>query len=207
MPNSALENAMPGQALSVVHLLAACHVAVVGFKKILVHDLDRLDGQRIGEHSVKRGHISLDGVGQRVHTGVRGQVGRHGLCQRRVNDGHVGGDVEICQRVLDALGVVGDNGERGHLGGCAGCGRDRQEFGLLSQLREVKRSDEILEGGVRVLVERPHGLRRVDGGTAAHGNNPVGLVLSHHLGALHHRLNGRIRLHILKKLRLDAGFL
>ncbi len=124
-----------------------------GAEQILLHDVDGLEGQGIGEHGVEGGHIGLDGVGQGVHTGVGHQLGGHGLGQGRVDDGHVGGDIEVGQGVLDALLVVGDDGEGGDLGGGAGGGGDGAEPGLLAQLGEAEGGDQILKGGLRVLVE------------------------------------------------------
>ena len=153
------------------------------------------------------GHISLNGVGHGVHAGVSGQLLGHGLRQSRVHNGHIGGDVEVSQGVLHALVIVGDHGEGGHFSGGAGGGRDGAEVGLGAELGEVEGDAEGLEGGVGVLIEGPHCLGGVDGGAAAHCNDPVGLELTHGLGALHHRLHRGIRLHALKELDLHAGLL
>ena len=131
----------------------------------------------------------------------------HGLGQGGVDDGHVGGDVEVGQGVLDALGVVGDDGEGGDLGGGAGGGGDGAEPGLLAQLGEAEGGDQILEGGVGVLIEGPHCLGRVDGGAAAHGDDPVGLELPHDGRAVEHGLHRGVGLHVLNETGLDAGLL
>ena len=195
------------QALAIVHLFTASHVAVEGLNEIAVHNIDRLQSQRIGEHGVQGGHIGLNRVGQCVHTGVSHQLGRHGLGQGRIDDGHVRGDVEVCQRVLDALFIIGDDGEGGHFRSGAGGGGDGAELGLLAQLREIEGGNEILERGLGILIERPHRLGCVDGGTAAHGDDPIGLELAHYGGAVHNGLHGGIGLHVLDELGLNAGFL
>lgn len=76
-----------------------------------------------------------------------------------------------------------------HLGGGAGSGGNGTEFGLLPQGREGKGGDQRLKGGVRILIKRPHGLGRVDGRTAAHGDDPVGLEFLHYSGAAHDRFH------------------
>ena len=190
-----------------VHLLAAAHVAVKGAEQILLHDVDGLEGQGIGEHGVEGGHIGLDGVGQGVHAGVGHQLGGHGLGQGRVDDGHVGGDIEVGQGVLDALLVVGDDGESGDLGGGARGGGDGAEPGLLAQLREAEGGDQILKGGLRVLVEGPHGLGRVDGRATAHGDDPIGFKLPHDCRAAHHGFHRGIGLYVLDQAGLNAGLL
>ena len=46
------------------------------------------------------------------------------------------GDVEVGQRIFDALGVVGDDRESGNFRGRAGGRGDGQELGFLTQLGE-----------------------------------------------------------------------
>ena len=135
------------------------------------------------------------------------QLGGHGVGELGVDDGDIGRDVEVGQRVLDALGVVGNDGERGDLGSGAGGRGDGAEVSLLAKLREGERLDDVLEGLLGVLVEDPHGLCGVDRGAAAQGDDPVGLELAHGLGALHHRGDGRIGLDALEELDLKAGVL
>ena len=67
--------------------------------------------------------------------------------------------------------LIGDDGEAGDLGAGAGGGGDGHQFGLLAQLRELERAladvqealAQAVEAGVRMLVEQPHALGRVDG--------------------------------------------
>ena len=164
-----------------------------------------MDGKRIGELAVGGGDIGLDGVGDGVHTGVGHQLLGHGLRQLRVNDGHVRGDLEVGDGVLDALFIVGDDGERRDLGGCAGGGGHRAEMRLFTQLGDAEDLAHILEGALGILILDPHGLRRVDGGAAADCHDPIRLELGHDLCALHNGLHGGVGLNALKELDLHAG--
>ena len=144
-------------------------------------------------------------MGHRVHTGVGSQLLRHGLSQSRVDDGDVRGDVEVSQRVFDAFVVVGDDREGGDFGSGAGGGRNRAEFCFGAQFREVERDAQLLEGGVRVLIERPHRFCSVDWGAAADRDDPVRLELAHLLGALHDGLDRRVGLDALEQANFHAG--
>ncbi len=100
--------------------------------------------------------------------------------------------------------LVGDDGEAGDLGAGAGGGGDGDQFGLLAQFRELERTladvqealAQAVEAGVRMLVEQPHALGRVDGRAAADGDDDVRLEGVHGLDAAHDALNGRIALHV-----------
>ena len=109
-----------------------------------------------------------------------------------------------------SLPIVSDH-DRRHFRGRAGGGGDGAELGLGPQGGEVEGNAQLLKGGVRILVERPHGLGRVNGGTAANGNDPVRLEFLHGLGALHHRFHRGVRLYAFKQghfhaRRLQVGF-
>ena len=166
-----------------------------------------MQGVGVGEHRSEGGNVGLHAVGQSVHTGVSAQLGGHGVGELGVDDGDIRGDVEVGQRVLDALGVVRDDGERGDLGSGTGGRGDSAEVSLLTQLGEAERLDDVVEGLLGILVEDPHGLSGIDGRAAADGDNPVGLELAHGLGALHDRLDGRIGLDALEQLDLETAFL
>ena len=194
-----------GQALGVVHPIPGGHVAVVAVHQVGGDHLNGVEGQGIGVVAVHGGHIGLDGVGHGIHAGVGSELGGHGLRQIRVHDGHIRGDVEVRQGILDALLIIGNNRERGDLGSGAGGGGNRAEPGLLAQRGEGEGGDEVLERGLRILIEDPHGLGCVDGAAAADGDDPVGLEFAHGLSALHHGLHRGIGLHALKQLHRHAG--
>lgn len=182
-------------------------VALVGLGQPLDDLADGVQRVAVGVHGAGGGDVCLDGVGQRVHTGVGAQLGGHGVGELGVNDGDIRGDVEVCQRVLDALLVVGDDGECGDLGSGAGRRGDGAELGLGAELREGEGHDGLLEGLLGILVEQPHGLSGVDGRAAADADDPVGLEVLHGLGTLHDGVNGRIGLDALEDLYLEAGLL
>ena len=196
-----------GKALGVVHGVALGHIAVVAVHQIALDHADGKDGQRIGIVAVCGGNVSLHGMGHGVHTGVGNQLFGHGLSKIRVNDGHVRGDLEVCDGVLDALLVVGDDGEGGHLGGSAGGGGNGAEVCLAAQRRDAEHLAHLLKGDLGILVLDPHGLGCIDGRAAAHSDDPVGLKLQHGFGTAHDGLHGRIGFDALEQLHLHAGFL
>ena len=182
-------------------------VASIGLGQPLDDLADAVQGVGIGEHRSAGGNVGLHAVGQSVHASVSAKLSRHGVGELGVDDGDIRGDVEVGQRVLDALGVVGDDGEGGNLGSGTGGRGDGAEVSLLTQLGEAERLDDVIEGLLGILVEDPHGLSGIDGRAAADGDNPVRLELAHGLGALHDRLDGRIGLDALEQLDLEAAFL
>ena len=196
-----------GQALCVVHGITLGHIAIVAVHQIALDHADGKDGQRIGVVAVCGGNVSLHGVGHGVHTGVGNQLFGHGLGQIGIDDGDIGGDLKVSDGVLDALLIIGDDGESGHLSGGAGGGRDGAEVGLAAERRNAEHLAHLLKGDLRVLVLDPHGLCGINGGAAAHGNDPVGLKLQHGLCAAHDGLNRGIGFDALKQLHFHAGFL
>ena len=196
-----------GKALGVVHGVALGHIAIVAVHQIALDHADGEDGQRVGVVAVRGGNISLHSVSHGVHTGVGNQLFGHGLSQIGVNDGHVRGDLEVRDGVLDALLVVGNDGESGHLGGSARGGGNSTEVCLAAQRRDAEHLAHLLKGDLGVLVLDPHGLGCIDGRAAAHGDDPVGLKLQHGLGTAHDGLHGRIGFDALEQLHFHAGFL
>ena len=194
-----------GQALRIMHLLARRLVPFVRGGQVFKHHLDRLQRQRVRKRRMHRRDVRLNRMRQSVHARVRGQFGRHRLRKRRVDDRDVRRDVEVGQRVFDALLVVRDDRERRDFRRRAGGRGDRHKLCLRAQRRELKRRDQVLELRLRILVKCPHRLGGVDRGTAADGDDPVRLEGAHRFGALHDGLDGRVRLHALKQLRFHAG--
>ncbi len=156
-----------GDALGVVHVGEGLMVALIGHGQPLDDLADCVQRVAVGVHGAGGGDVGLDGMGQRVHAGVSAELSGHGVGELGVDDGDVGRDVEVGQRVLDALLVVGDDGERGDLGRGTGGRGDGAEVGLAAELREGEGYDGLLEGLLGILVEQPHGLGGVDGRAAA----------------------------------------
>ena len=85
-----------------------------------MYHLDGMKRQRIGIITVERGHIRFDSVCHGIHTGKRGQLGRHRLSQIRINNRYVRSDVEISQRIFDTLVVIRNYTECRYLGSSTG---------------------------------------------------------------------------------------
>ena len=194
-----------GDALSLVHVLTGLMVASIGLGQPLDDLADAVQSVGVGEHRGAGGNVGLHAVGQSIHAGVSAQLGGHGVGELGVDDGDIRGDVEVGQRVLDALFVIRDDGECGDLGSSAGGRGNGAEVSLLTQLGEAERLDNVVEGLLGILVEDPHGLSSIDGRTAADSNNPVGLEVAHSGCALHDGLDGGIGLDALEQLDLHAG--
>ena len=193
--------------LRVVHALSRRHVAVVARFQALVYDLYRFQRQRIGERLRHGRNVSFDGVGQRVHTGIGGKFGRHGFRKLGIDDSHVGGDVEVRERIFNALLIVGYDRKRRNFG-CRARGRGYgAEFGFGPQRGERERRKEFFKGSLGIFVEHPHRFCRVDRRTSAYGYDPVGLEFPHHFGAFHDRFHRRIGFDALEKSGFDTGFL
>ena len=175
--------------------------------QLVVDHVGCVECERIGVVVGDRGDIRLDGMGHSIHTGMRGQLLRHRLCQLGVNDRDIGRDVVVGERVLDALVIVGDDRECGDFGCRARGRRNCAEVCLRAELREAERRDDRFKAGVRIFVEHPHRLCCVDRRTAAHCHDPVGLELAHCLGAAHHGLDRRVGLDTLEQFNLHAAVL
>ena len=195
-----------GEALGVMHAVALCHIAIVGIDQIVLDHLDGVQRQRIGEIAVGGGNIRFNGVGHGVHTGVGNQLPGHGFSEIWIDDGHVGRDLKVGNRALDAFGIVRDDRESRHLGGRAGRGGNGAEARLLAQLRQTEYLAHIFKRRLRIFVLDPHGLGRVDGRAAAHGNDPIRLEADHGLRAAHDGLDRRIRLNAFKQLDFHSRF-
>ena len=193
------------QALSIVHLLSGNFVSVVRSRQIFQNHFNGLQSQRIGERAVQGGNISLDGMSQSIHTGVGNLFYRKSHNQIRINDGNIRSDVEVSQRIFDAALIISDNGESSYFGSSTGSRGDGSESCFLSQLRETEGSDEILEFRIRILMESPHSLGCIDGGTSAHCHDPVRLELLHHFCASHDSLNRGIRFYAFDQLHFHAA--
>ena len=190
-----------------MHRVALGHIAVVAAYQIRLDHLDGMQGQRIGKVAVRGGNVCLNGVGHGIHTGMGNQLFGHGVGQFRVDDGHIGGDLKVGDGILDALVIVGDDGERRHFRSRAGRGGDSAEMSFAAQRRDAEYLAHILKGDVRVFVFDPHRFGSVDGGTAADGDDPVGLEFLHGGRALHDGFHRRVGFDALKQGYLHTGFL
>ena len=131
-----------------------------------------------------------------------------------VNYCHVGHELIVGKGILDAGGLVGDNGERSYLTAGTCRGRDGDEICLFAHLREGvdtladinKAHSHVHEVRFRVLIENPHDLRRVHRGAAAESDYRVGLESSHLLNALFGALESRVGSNVAES-RMDNAHL
>ena len=189
-----------------MHGITFCHVTVIGIYQILLDHFDRMQGQRIGKVTVRSGNISLDCVGHSIHTSVGYQFLRHGLCQIRIDDGYIRGDLEISDRIFNSLLIVCNDRECSNLCSSSGSRRNCTEMSFSSQFRDTKYLTHIFKGNVRILIFDPHCFCCVDRRTTTHSNDPVRLECFHSCSALHYGFYGRIRLNAFVKLNFHSCF-
>ena len=123
-----------------------------------------------------------------------------------VHDGHFRQQLVVRQRVLDAGGFIGDDGEGSHLGAGTGGGGDGDEIRLFAHLGEGvdtladihEAHGHVLEIRLGMLVQNPHDLARVHGGAAANGEDQVGLEGCHLRRALSGTGEGGIGSHVVE---------
>ena len=77
-----------------------------------------MESQRISIVGVSGRNISLDSVGDSIHTGMGNEFLGHSLGEVGVNDSYVGSNLEVGNRIFDTLCIVGDDGESGNFGSC-----------------------------------------------------------------------------------------
>ena len=195
------------KALSVMHGRALIAVAVIGVYKILLYHLDGMKRERIGKVAVCSRYISLNGVSHGIHAGVSNQLLRHGFGQIGVNNCNIGSNLEIGKGILYALFIIGYNRKCRNFGGSAGSGGDGHKTSLGAKGGETKNLAHILKGGLGIFVFNPHCLGCINGGAAAHSNDPVGLEFGHSLSSAHYGVYGRIGLYAFENFNFHTGFL
>ena len=130
-------------------------------------------------------------MGQYVNAGCAGETSWLAHHVVSINNCHIRQQRVICQRILDTGLLICDNSERSNLGTCTGRSRNSDEICFLAHLREGiytfpdinETHSHIHEIHFRMLIQHPHNLACVHGGTAAHGQDYIRLKFSHKLGA------------------------
>ncbi len=113
-----------GEALCIVHGVACCHsvsgsfVLMIGINKAVLDQRHGTESRSICEIGSCCGYKSLNGMSHPIHSSVSNELLRHGLREFRINDRNIGCDLEIGDRVFDALVVIGDDGESGYFRCC-----------------------------------------------------------------------------------------
>lgn len=78
--------------------------------RVGLDDLAQIHGVGAAVDDMVAGEGGAGLAGQGVNdAGVRAELGGHGAGELRIDDGDIGGDVEIGQRVLDAILILGDD--------------------------------------------------------------------------------------------------
>ena len=177
--------------------------------------LECLERKAVGVVRCHDGGDGLERVGHRVDAGGGGQALGGGHVVIHIHDRHIGHELIVGKRVLDAGLLVGDDGEGGCLTACTGGGGNADHIGLLAHLRELvdaladirEAHGHIGKVGLGVLVEDPHDLGRVHGGAAAERDDDIGLEGLHALGALSRAGEGRVVRYVEEAGMLDAQLL
>ena len=186
------------QRRCVAHLLAGLNglgrvSAAVSHGQVLENQLHGLLAPRIGKVAGAGRDIGLDGVGQGVKACVGRDGGRHRKRELGVENRLGGQQVVTRQRVLGALGRVGDNGVVGNLRSGArrrGNCDQRDVAGLCTHA---------------FLRDRADGLGRVDGRAAAQGHDDLGPKVEKSLHALRNDLDRRVGNNAAENLHLAVG--
>ena len=179
-----------GHAGGVCHVLAGFGVlraVFVGGGQVLENQLQTPQRQTVGVVRGHHGGVGFQGVGHGVDAGGRGQTLGGVHHHVGVHDGHFRQQLVVRQRILDAGGFIGDDGEGSHLGAGTGGGGDGDEIRLFAHLGEGvdtladihEAHGHVLEIRLGMLIQHPHDLARVHGGAAADGENQIGLEGRH----------------------------
>ena len=187
-----------------MHVLTSLFVACVGLWQPLDNLADCVQSVAVGVHRSNSRNVCLDSVGQCVHTSVSNKLNRHAVSELRVNNCDVRGNLEVSDWVLNALLVIGNDGECGYLSCGTGSRRNCAEVSLGAELRKTKDLAHVLKSGLWVLVLDPHSFSCVDWGAAADSNDPVWLELGHLSSTAHNGLDGRIGLDALNVRNLKT---
>ena len=99
------------QTLCIVHLLSCVHTHVVGCRQVVQDHFDGLKSQGICERTMQGRYISLNGMGQGIHSGVSYLLYRKAGYKIRIYDSNVRSNIKIRQWVFYTCMIIGNNGE------------------------------------------------------------------------------------------------
>ena len=100
------------QTLCIVHGISLFHIPVVRRDQVTLDHLNRMQRKRIRKIAVCGGNICLDRMCHCIHSSVCHQFLRHGLCQIRINNRNIRCNLKICNRILDSLLIICNDGKR-----------------------------------------------------------------------------------------------
>ena len=193
-----------GHVLTQSHTLAALGGVGHGAPQGGGDDADGLDVEHIRQSPGALGDVTLNGVGQSIHTRSGGEGSGHGGHHIGIHNGHHGNIVGIHADELALLLHVGDDVVDGDLGGGAGGGGDGDDghAGVLGGSHALQGAD-VSELGVG--DDDADGLGGVHGGAAADGDDAVSLGCLEGLHTVLHVLNGGVGLDVREDGVGDGG--
>ena len=214
-PQKCIGKRHTGHGGGIGHFLTGNRVmlaVVIGAGQIFKDHLESAQCQTVGIVGGHDGGIGFQRVRNGVNAGGAGQPLGGGHVEVGVDDGHVGHQLIVGQRVLDAGVLIGDDGEGGHLTAGTGRGGNGDEIGLFAHLREgVGALADIHEAhghihkvDLGVFIHHPHDLTGVHGRAAAQRNDAVGLEGRHLRGALLGAGQRRVGLNVIERGVLNA---
>ena len=155
--------------------------------------------------TTSRSNIGLNSVCQGVHASMRCELLRHGQRNICIQNCNIRGNFKISQRIFNISLIISDNGKGCNLCCCAARGRNSYENCFIAQRGNRERVLDILKGFLRMLIEDPHRLSRINRRAAADSHNYIRLEGAHGFCTTKNSFNRRIRLNTFKKLRLHAN--
>ena len=161
-----------GDVLAQSHTLAALRGVLHGTAQVLADELDGFQMEHVGDRAVALGDITLDGMGQCIHTGGSGQALGHGGHHIGVHHGDLRDVVGVHADELALLLHIGDDVVDGDLSrstGGGGHGNGKHSV-LLGGSHTFQRA-HIRELGV--VDDDADGLCGIHGGAAADGHDAV----------------------------------
>ena len=175
------------------HFLTSLHVVtiVVRSLEVLEYRNSRLLGELVGLLGGElNGNISLNSVGQSVHAGCRGGLGRKIAGKLRVEYRILRDKAQIHDGVLVVRLLIGDDrGNRG-LGARAGGSGNGNKGGYL--VHDLEQTGHLVDGLVGVNYTGSCALCCVHGRTAAYREKAVAIVAKEHILNLVNDLDGGV---------------
>ena len=163
-----------GNVLAQSHALAALRGVLHSAAQALADQLDGFQMEHIGNDAMALGDVTLDGVGQRIHTGGGSQTLGHGGHHIGVDHSDFGDIVGIHADELALLLHIGNDIVDGDLSSSTGSGGhcDGEHRVLLGGGNAFQRAHVRKLG---VIDDDADGLCGIHGGTAADGHDAVSL--------------------------------
>ena len=182
-----------GNVLTQSHAFAPFRGVLHSAAQALADQLDGFQMEHIGDDAVTLGDVTLNGMGQRIHTGGGSQTLGHGGHHVGVDHSDLGDIIGVHADELALLLHVGDDIVDGDLGSSTGGGGhcNGEHCVLLGGSNTFQRADVRKLG---VIDDDADGLCGIHGGAAANGHDAVCTGNLEGLNAVLYVLNRRVRL-------------